>query len=68
MDDVILTSDDIEFLKSHESGIHLTRELKEMLSKNRKEVDFVTADGLPIIQGRITAIKNILTLLGADYE
>ena len=66
--DAILTSDDIEFLKHHESGVHLTQELKDMLKKSRADLDFVTVDGLQIIQGRISAFKTILTLLGADYE
>lgn len=66
--DVILTSDDIEFLKHHESGVHLTQELKDMLKKSRADLDFVSVDGLQIIQGRISAFKTILTLLGADYE
>jgi hypothetical protein len=67
-DQEILTKDDAEFLNHHESGLHLIQEIKAMLNKSRLEVDFITVDGLPVIQGRISAFKSILTLLGSNYE
>jgi hypothetical protein len=67
-DQEILTKDDVEFLSHHESGLRLIQEIKDLLNKSRLEVDFVTAAGLPIIQGRISAFKSILTLLGSNYE
>ena len=65
---IILTREDVEFLQHHESGIHLAHELKLILNKSRKEIDSITADGLPVVQGRISAVKEMLTLLGVEYE
>lgn len=62
--EIILTSDEARSLRSSEAGKHLKQEIEGMLDYCRLQVDFVTAERLPVLQGRISALKDILNLLG----
>jgi hypothetical protein len=66
--DVILTVKEAESLRATEAGQHLCEEVKHLLTKSRLELDTVSVDRLPTLQGRISAVKDILNILGADYE
>lgn len=66
--DVILTAKEAESLIETEAGKHLCQELQILLIRSRLEVDTVKVDRLPVLQGRISALKDILNILGVEYE
>jgi len=62
--EIILTDSEAKSLTETEAGKHLVEELKLMLNKSRLEVDYVEQARLTGLQGRISALKDILNLLG----
>ncbi|TSA55729.1 hypothetical protein D4R42_05075 [bacterium] len=64
MADVILTNQEAEDLRVTVAGKHLMEELEVMLTKCRLQVDEIDQNRLPALQGRISALKDILSLLG----
>ena len=65
--DLDLTVDDIRYLTSGSSGVKFIAQLEDILHRCRIEADTVDTSRLPALQGRISLIKSILSLLGVDY-
>jgi hypothetical protein len=63
-----LTDDDIKSLVRSKAGKHLVAELSRMLSMARVEVESVTPEGLPRLQGRIATLKEIILIFGDINE
>jgi len=62
--EIILTDREAKSLTETEAGKHLVEELQVMLNKSRLEVDSIDQTRLSALQGRISAFKDILTILG----
>ena len=58
----ILTGDDVHFLAGSPEFQRFLLHLGAQLGKCREEADSVTPSGLPALQGRIAAIKDIIRL------
>jgi len=58
----ILTDEDLKNLKSTPEFIKYLTYLKGQLDTARLEVDGVKPDGLPVLQGRIAALKQTINL------
>lgn len=63
-----LSVDDVKFIVESKAGQHLIEELKVKLARTRMEVDEVSGDGLPRLQGRIATLKELILILGVEYE
>ncbi len=63
-----LTDDDIKSIVRSKAGKHLVAELSRMLSMARVEVESVTPEGLPRLQGRIATLKEIILIFGDINE
>jgi len=63
-----LTDDDIKSIVRSKAGKHLVAELSRMLSMARVEVESVTPEGLPRLQGRIATLKEIILIFGDVNE
>jgi len=63
-----LTDDDIKSIVRSKAGKHLVAELSRMLNMARVEVESVTPEGLPRLQGRIATLKEIILIFGDINE
>lgn len=57
-----LTDADIEYLQGCPQFERFIEQLKSDLAECRREADTISAAGLPTLQGRIIALKNIIHL------
>lgn len=62
------TNKDAEELTSYSAGRKLVEELKLKLTQSRMQVDTINSDRLPVLQGRIATLKELIDLLGVEYE
>ncbi len=65
----ILTKDDIRFLKGSPEFGKLIQHMQAELDRARLQADEITQAGLPVLQGSIATLKNIILLFeGIYYE
>jgi len=67
-EEIILSEDEVKIITSGPAGTNFVKCIEALLASSRLEVDTIDTTGLPKLQGRISAIKSILSLLGVDYE
>jgi hypothetical protein len=63
-----LADDDIKSIVRSKAGKRLVAELSSMLNMARREVETVTTDGLPRLQGRIATLREIILIFGDINE